>query len=499
MIFISNKIHPNSNEAKYWADLTENPYGGVVKYYDSAKDQWVYIEEPIFQNSPANNITKEDIDNIYKLDMYIDIINSLVRQMDAKADVDSVYTKEESDNIITQIYDNIDQLRNTHSEDIAELDRKISNLDVTGSNNISTIQNDIRQIQDTLDGLNDTYVHKEEGKSLVDDEQIAKLLTLHNYDDTDIINALNLKASKTYVESRLSQVSELLVGAAPEVLDTLEELANALNNDANFAATVATQLSLKADKDSVYTKEEIDLWTKNFISDVNTINTIVQQAIPKNISYFSNDMNYVITETDPTVPSWAKQSTKPTYTASEVGALPANTVIPSKTSQLTNDSYFTTESDVVNIIKENQCITDAELDKVRFLYSTIKYDITESSNLETLDNYPVVRIDQNYSTHVLNIYSTIENLIIQFINNPILGYKYTLYITPSSTMNILFPILGTNSYQTINISNIKRLDITAIDVNTTTLETNEGQLSTNLGQTISVNSLTGYLLEYYEE
>lgn len=26
------------------------------------------------------------------------------------------------------------------------------------------------------------------------------------------------------------------------------------------------------------------------------------------------------TETDPTVPSWAKQSTKPTYTASEVGA-----------------------------------------------------------------------------------------------------------------------------------------------------------------------------------
>lgn len=34
------------------------------------------------------------------------------------------------------------------------------------------------------------------------------------------------------------------------------------------------------------------------------------------------------TETDPTVPSWAKQSTKPTYTAAEVGALPDTTVIP---------------------------------------------------------------------------------------------------------------------------------------------------------------------------
>lgn len=29
-------------------------------------------------------------------------------------------------------------------------------------------------------------------------------------------------------------------------------------------------------------------------------------------------------ETDPTVPSWAKQSTKPSYTPQEIGALPAN-------------------------------------------------------------------------------------------------------------------------------------------------------------------------------
>lgn len=35
------------------------------------------------------------------------------------------------------------------------------------------------------------------------------------------------------------------------------------------------------------------------------------------------------TETDPTVPAWAKAKTKPSYTASEVGALPDTTVIPS--------------------------------------------------------------------------------------------------------------------------------------------------------------------------
>lgn len=34
------------------------------------------------------------------------------------------------------------------------------------------------------------------------------------------------------------------------------------------------------------------------------------------------------TETDPTVPEWAKAKTKPSYTASEVGALPNTTVVP---------------------------------------------------------------------------------------------------------------------------------------------------------------------------
>ena len=51
-------------------------------------------------------------------------------------------------------------------------------------------------------------------------------------------------------------------------------------------------------------------------------------------------------ETDPTVPQWAKQPTKPTYTAEEVGALPSGTKIPAKTSELTNDSgYITEEAD----------------------------------------------------------------------------------------------------------------------------------------------------------
>ena len=53
---------------------------------------------------------------------------------------------------------------------------------------------------------------------------------------------------------------------------------------------------------------------------------IVQVTVPTALSELTNDSGFITneTESDPTVPSWAKASTKPTYTASEVGALSGN-------------------------------------------------------------------------------------------------------------------------------------------------------------------------------
>lgn len=64
--------------------------------------------------------------------------------------------------------------------------------------------------------------------------------------------------------------------------------------------------------------------------------------IPTKVSDLTNDSGYIssYTETDPTVPAWAKASSKPTYTATEVGALPDSTVIPSKVSDLENDAGY---------------------------------------------------------------------------------------------------------------------------------------------------------------
>lgn len=57
-------------------------------------------------------------------------------------------------------------------------------------------------------------------------------------------------ADKNYVDQKVSD----LVNSAPETLDTLKELADALGNDKDFASTVTTELGNKADDESVLHK-----------------------------------------------------------------------------------------------------------------------------------------------------------------------------------------------------------------------------------------------------
>ena len=48
MKHIASKNIPNQSEQMYWIDLKENPYGGIIKYYDEHLDRWIYLDEPIF-------------------------------------------------------------------------------------------------------------------------------------------------------------------------------------------------------------------------------------------------------------------------------------------------------------------------------------------------------------------------------------------------------------------------------------------------------------------
>lgn len=87
------------------------------------------------------------------------------------------------------------------------------------------------------------------------------------------------------------------------------------------------------------------------------------------VSDFTNDAGYLTsyTETDPTVPSWAKASSKPTYTASEVGAVPTTRTVNGKalssniTLNASDVGAVETETDPVFSASASAGITDTDI------------------------------------------------------------------------------------------------------------------------------------------
>ena len=184
---------------------------------------------------------------------------------------------------------------------------------------------------------------------------------------TDDANAAALAANNAVsgVDAKVQAAIDKLVAGAPDALDTLIELANALNNDPNFAATMATELgkklnvsdivnnltsggtgkvlsaeqgkALKAalnahNHDAVYEKiiTKLTAFNKNFGTAAGTVcegndARLSNARTPLAHSHKKADISDFPTSMPASdVPAWAKAANKPTYTASEVGASPTN-------------------------------------------------------------------------------------------------------------------------------------------------------------------------------
>ena len=72
-------------------------------------------------------------------------------------------------------------------------------------------------------------------------------------------------------------------------------------------------------------------------------------TVPTKVSSFENDAGYLTsyTETDPTVPAWAKAESKPAYTASEVGAEASGAVNTHNASESAHSALFTAKQDKI--------------------------------------------------------------------------------------------------------------------------------------------------------
>lgn len=144
--------------------------------------------------------------------------------------------------------------------------------------------------------------------------------------------------------------------------------------------------------------------------------------IEKNLKEKQPAGNYIETETDPTVPSWAKEPTKPTYTASEVGARPA-TWTPSA-EDVGADPSGTAETKV----SEHNTNAEAHND-IRLLISglTTRLNALANSDDTTLDQMAEVvayiksnrTLIESVTTDKVNVTDIINNLTTNVADKPL--------------------------------------------------------------------------------
>ena len=212
-----------------------------------------------------------------------DGVKSFVVKDGSALDVENYYTKDEVDTALTGK----------------------ANADAipTVPVNVSELNNDENYIKNTVDNLvhyynkADTYT-KTEINGLISNikkltSQIVDELPTENI-DSSVIYLIKIGDTSAYMQHMY------IKGAWAELGSTQVDLSGYYKK-----TEIDTKLDDKADKTELPT-------------------------VPTLISAFTNDKGYMteFTETDPTVPAWAKTENKPSYTAAEVHALPDDTEIP---------------------------------------------------------------------------------------------------------------------------------------------------------------------------
>ncbi len=155
-------------------------------------------------------------------------------------------------------------------------------------------------------------VDKETGKSLVSDAEIARLANVTNYNDAGIKASINEKLDKTGDASNATVAFSQ--SSTRTNISTGEKLTTIFGKIMKWFADLKTVAFTGAYIDLSGTPTKLSDFTndKNFISSVPSEYVTETELTAK--GYITG-----YTETDPTVPSWAKASTKPSYSKSEVG------------------------------------------------------------------------------------------------------------------------------------------------------------------------------------
>lgn len=154
-------------------------------------------------------------------------------------------------NADTVLQNNIDNEKETRIAQDEILDHKIEDLKTqAGTDKTELLEKLEQEKQERIaadNGLDDRKVDKREGYSLTKNDFTdilkAKLDGIEEHANyiTKVSQLINDAGYQT--EADLQAAIEKIIGEAPEVLDTLKEIADALGNDPNFATTITKKLA----------------------------------------------------------------------------------------------------------------------------------------------------------------------------------------------------------------------------------------------------------------
>ncbi len=134
------------------------------------------------------------------------------------------------------------------------------------------------------------------------------------------------------------------------------------------------------------------------------VNTPTIPTVPTNVSAFTNDAGYLTnyTETDPTVPAWAKEANKPVYNYSEIVNTPEIPTVPTNVSAFMNDAgYLTeyTEQQVLSISNDTIFLTGGSFVKLPAGFDGDYNSLTNTPTIPTVpDSVSAFTNDAGYIT-----------------------------------------------------------------------------------------------------
>lgn len=228
--------------------------------------------------------------------------------------------------------------------------------------------------------LNSKKVDKREGYSLTKNDFTDLLLAKLNgiEEHANYITLVSQLANDAgyQTEAEVEAAIEKIIGSAPEVLDTLEEIARALGDDPNFASTITKKLAAITEKvnQEIEDREAADVALQANITDEETARIEADTALKTELK------EYVDAQTS--IGDTALNVVKDNLAKEIQDRKDADTTLQSNIDKEANDRKAADATHTENIATLNQRVSDLAL-SIQDAINTVKNELTAQVNANT--------------------------------------------------------------------------------------------------------------------